>query len=230
MNGVVPVVAVDGPSGVGKGTLCLALSERLRWHLLDSGALYRLVALSALRQRTALDDEATLAGTARRLPVRFEVVPGKGVRIDLDGDDVTRAIRDEAVGEAASRVAALPLVRANLLERQRDFRTAPGLVADGRDMGTVVFPDAPLKLFLTASAEVRAKRRAAQLSVPENSATFEKIYSDIISRDQRDASRATAPLKAADDAVVLDTSELGIDDVFEQTIKLIAERRLKQFD
>lgn len=222
-----PVVAVDGPSGVGKGTLALSLSAHLRWHLLDSGALYRLVALSAMRQRTELDDETTLAGIARTLPVAFSVQPGQGVRIDLAGDDVTRAIREERVGDAASRVAALPAVRANLLERQRDFRTAPGLVADGRDMGTVVFPRAPLKLFLTASAEVRARRRAAQLSVPENSATFEKIYSDIISRDQRDASRTTAPLKPADDAVILDTSELGIDQVLRQAITLIVDRGLQ---
>ena len=148
------------------------------------------------------------------------------MRIDLDGDDVTRAIREESVGEAASRVATLPTVRAGLLDRQRDFQQPPGLVADGRDMGTVVFPDAALKVFLTASALVRARRRAAQLSVSEDSAIFERIYSDIIQRDERDATRATAPLKPADDAVIIDTSELGIEQVFDRVMALIAERRL----
>ncbi|MEC9407755.1 MAG: (d)CMP kinase [Pseudomonadota bacterium] len=222
----VPVVAIDGPSGVGKGTLALTLSQTLGWHLLDSGALYRLVALSAVRRGTALDDAETLGGIARSLPVRFDVQAKQGVRIDLDGDDVTTAIREETVGEAASKVATQPSVRAGLLERQRDFRQAPGLVADGRDMGTVVFPEAPLKIFLNASAEVRARRRAAQLSVAEDSAIFERIYSDIIQRDERDATRATAPLKPADDAVIIDTSELGIEQVFERVMALVVERRL----
>ena len=187
MTAQAPVIAIDGPSGVGKGTLALSVSRAQQWHLLDSGALYRLVALSALRRGTALDDAQVLGETARHLPVRFEVVQDQGVRIDLDGDDVTRAIREESVGEAASRVATLPTVRAGLLDRQRDFQQPPGLVADGRDMGTVVFPDAALKVFLTASALVRARRRAAQLSVSEDSAIFERIYSDIIQRDERDA-------------------------------------------
>lgn len=226
MTAQAPVIAIDGPSGVGKGTLALSVSRAQQWHLLDSGALYRLVALSALRRGTALDDARVLGETARHLPVRFEVVQDQGVRIDLDGDDVTRAIREESVGEAASRVATLPTVRAGLLDRQRDFQQPPGLVADGRDMGTVVFPDAALKVFLTASALVRARRRAAQLSVSEDSAIFERIYSDIIQRDERDATRATAPLKPADDAVIIDTSELGIEQVFDRVMALIAERRL----
>lgn len=226
MTAQAPVIAIDGPSGVGKGTLALSVSRAQQWHLLDSGALYRLVALSALRRGTALDDAQVLGETARHLPVRFEVVQDQGVRIDLDGDDVTRAIREESVGEAASRVATLPTVRAGLLDRQRDFQQPPGLVADGRDMGTVVFPDAALKVFLTASALVRARRRAAQLSVSEDSAIFERIYSDIIQRDERDATRATAPLKPADDAVIIDTSELGIEQVFDRVMALIAERRL----
>ena len=226
MTAQAPVIAIDGPSGVGKGTLALSVSQAQQWHLLDSGALYRLVALSALRRGTALDDARVLGETARHLPVRFEVVQDQGVRIDLDGDDVTRAIREESVGEAASRVATLPTVRAGLLDRQRDFQQPPGLVADGRDMGTVVFPDAALKVFLTASALVRARRRAAQLSVSEDSAIFERIYSDIIQRDERDATRATAPLTPADDAVIIDTSELGIEQVFDRVMALIAERRL----
>ena len=226
MTAQAPVIAIDGPSGVGKGTLALSVSRAQQWHLLDSGALYRLVALSALRRGAALDDAQVLGETARHLPVRFEVVQDQGVRIDLDGDDVTRAIREESVGEAASRVATLPTVRAGLLDRQRDFQQPPGLVADGRDMGTVVFPDAALKVFLTASAWVRARRRAAQLSVSEDSAIFERIYSDIIQRDERDATRATAPLKPADDAVIIDTSELGIEQVFDRVMALIAERRL----
>lgn len=225
-NNRAPVVAIDGPSGVGKGTLALSVADALGWHLLDSGSLYRLTALRALDTATALDDGDALAGLARALPVTFHVDHGVGVSIDMNGRDVTRAIRDEQVSQAASKVAAVPAVRAALLQRQRDFRKSPGLVADGRDMGTVVFADAPLKLFLTASVEERARRRVAQLSASGRRAIFDQIYSDISERDHRDATRAQAPLVPADDAVVIDTSDLSISQVLDKAMHLIGRRGL----
>lgn len=204
-----PVITFDGPSGSGKGTLSRALAAELGWHLLDSGALYRLVALAARRDSLAPGsraDVARAADLARALDVAFRVTEDGGERVLLAGEDVTAAIRDEAVGGLASHFAAEPAVRQALLALQRDFRVPPGLIADGRDMGTVVFPDAELKLFVTASAAERARRRHAQLSASGAGANIDQIYKEIVARDERDAARAHSPLKPASDAVVLDTT------------------------
>jgi 3-phosphoshikimate 1-carboxyvinyltransferase len=202
----VPVVAIDGPAASGKGTIAAAVASALSFHLLDSGSLYRLVAQKALDDHIALDDEKALAAAAGGLAVEFS-----GERVRLDGRDVTEAIRGEAVSIAASRVAVHPAVRAALIDRQRGFRRAPGLVADGRDMGTVVFPDATLKVFLTASPEERARRRHKQLIEKGISITMDGLLRDIRERDARDAGRTAAPLVPAPDAVLLDTTELSID-------------------
>ena len=222
----IPVIAVDGPSGSGKGTLAVRLALALRWHLLDSGALYRAVAWSALEEATALDDGQALADLARRLNARFDVVDEHNVIVRANDLDISRQIRDEAVGIAASRVAALPPVRAALLETQHRFRRAPGLVADGRDMGTVVFPDAPLKIFLEASAEERARRRYKQLKDKDLGVSLRALLESIRERDERDRSRAVSPLKPAGDAVVIDSSALSIDAVFEQVWQLASDRGL----
>lgn len=218
----VPVIAVDGPSGVGKGTLCQALAQHLGWHLLDSGSLYRLTALAAQKHGVPLEDESQLAVLAAGLDVRFETLLGQETRVLLEGEDVGAAIRSEACGNAASRVAALPAVRAALLQRQRDFRRPPGLVADGRDMGTVVFPDAPVKVFLTASPGARAIRRYNQLREKGISVSLAALAKEIAERDARDAGRAIAPLKPASDAHVLDTTELGIAAVRQQALMILA--------
>ncbi len=222
----VPVIAVDGPSGSGKGTLAARLARSLRWHLLDSGALYRAVAWSALAQATPLDDGAALAELARRLRARFDVAGDDDVRVSVDAVDVSLQIREEAVGVAASRVAALPPVRAALLRTQHEFRRAPGLVADGRDMGTVVFTDASLKIFLDASAEERARRRYKQLKDKDLGVSLRALLESIRERDERDRSRAVSPLIPAADAVVIDSSALSIDAVFEKVSQLALERGL----
>jgi CMP/dCMP kinase len=221
----VPVIAVDGPSGSGKGSLCRRLSAALGFHLLDSGALYRLTALSALRQGIALDDAAALVRVALALDITFRVGDGDPpVRALLDGEDVDRELRSEACGGAASQVAAVPAVRHALLERQRAFRRRPGLVADGRDMGTVVFPDAALKLFLTASAKERASRRYKQLIAKGISASLRDLLTDIRERDLRDSERSTAPLVPAADAVLLETDGVAPDAVFERALALVRQR------
>lgn len=206
---VVPVITVDGPSGSGKGTISRMLAGELGFHFLDSGALYRLLALAANRRGVSLQDETGLAALCPELDIRFPA-EGDAETVLLAGEDVTRDIRTEAAGAGASQVAALPAVRAALLKRQRDFRTGPGLVADGRDMGTVVFPDARAKFFLTASAEVRAERRCNQLKQMGIDSVYEDILGDIRARDERDAGRAVAPLRAARDALQVDTSEMDI--------------------
>ena len=206
MTSLPPVIAVDGPAASGKGTIAAGVARALGFHLLDSGALYRLVALKAIEAGIPFDAEPALAAAAAALDVTF----GDG-RIVLDGRDVTDRLRDEAVSAAASRVAVHPAVRSALIGRQRAFRQPPGLVADGRDMGTVVFPDAPLKVFVTASPEERARRRHKQLIEKGNSVTLQSLLRDIRERDARDASRAAAPLVAAADAVILDTTDMTID-------------------
>jgi len=221
----IPVLTIDGPSGSGKGTIASLVAQDLGWHLLDSGALYRLVAFGAAQQGIEMDDEATLADYAATMNVAFQVVEGTTEVVTLlDNQAVGDAIRSETCGNNASRVAALSRVREALLQRQRDFRQAPGLVADGRDMGTVVFPDAGLKIFLTASAEVRAERRYKQLKEKGISASLAGLREEISERDARDSERKVAPLKPAADAVVVDTSELNIDEVVNQVMTLARSR------
>ena len=220
-----PVITIDGPSGSGKGTVAGILAKRLGWNLLDSGALYRLLAFAAGNHGVALDNEALLEKLAAHLDVQFiGATDGKPARISLEGDDVTHAIRSETVAAGASKVAALPAVRDALLQRQRAFLEFPGLVADGRDMGTVVFPDAPLKVFLTASAEERARRRYLQLKAKGDDVSLSGLLDEIRARDERDTQRAIAPLKPAADAIQLDSTELSIEQVLERIMSEIALR------
>lgn len=220
-----PVIAIDGPSGSGKGTLSQLLARKLGFHLLDSGALYRLVALAALKANADLDNEERIAAIAGALDVSFDV-SGESTRVLLAGEDVTLAIRQEKVSMSASVVAAYPKVRAALLQRQRDFQRAPGLVADGRDMGTTVFPEAPLKIFLTASAQARAERRFKQLQEKGEAVDMAELVRDIEDRDARDSNRAVSPLKPAADAVLLDSTAMGIDEVLETMLTLVRAKGL----
>jgi cytidylate kinase len=220
----VPVLAIDGPSGSGKGTVSRRIAEHLGWHLLDSGALYRLVALAGQRTGLAPDDEAGHAALAGSLQVTFGQDSSGAERVLLgsDGVDVTAAIRAEEAGQGASRVAAWPAVRQALLGRQRAFARAPGLVADGRDMGTVVFPAAPLKIFLTASPEERARRRYNQLKDKGSGANLAALSLEIAERDRRDSTRSVSPLVPAVEAIVVDSTHLGIEAVVDL---ILAEAR-----
>ena len=220
----VPVVTVDGPSGSGKGTIGRGVAARLGWHLLDSGALYRLVGLAAARQRVGLNDADALAAVAAVMRVRFSA---DAERVELEGADVTPSLRTENAGEAASRVAAMPAVREALLQRQRDFARPPGLVADGRDMGTVVFPSATLKVFLTASAEERASRRHKQLKEKGIDVSLPDLSWDIAQRDARDASRSVAPLKPASDARVIDSTSLTPEEVIARILKWLEDAGIR---
>jgi cytidylate kinase len=211
----VPVLAIDGPGGAGKGTICQLVAKKLGWHLLDSGALYRLTALAASKHGVELNNEESVAVLAKHLDVQFIPQDEGLVHTLLEGENVSTAIRTEEIGGMASKVAALPAVRQALLERQRDFAQAPGLVADGRDMGTVVFPSAPVKIYLTASAEERAKRRFLQLQEKGVDADIQVILADIQERDDRDMNREVAPLKPAVDSLVVESTNMSIDQVLD---------------
>lgn len=223
----VPVIAVDGPSGVGKGMVTRALQARLQgWHLLDSGALYRLLALAACQRSLNLADAAAVASLASSLQIEFLQGDQNKELIKLNGIDVTSQVRAEATGGLASRIASLPEVRRALFDRQLAFRASPGLIADGRDMGTVVFPDATLKIFLEASADERAKRRHAQLREMGVDATLDDLRTEIIQRDERDRARAIAPLIPAEDAVTIDTTTLSPAQVLAKVDELLKSRGL----
>jgi cytidylate kinase len=216
----IPVITVDGPGGSGKGTITTRLANHLGWHFLDSGALYRLTALAVMKKCIPVGDEAALGSAAANLDIRFDT-SGNAVRAVLEGEDVTDDLRKEDTGVMASRIAAIAAVRAALKERQRRFRQPPGLVADGRDMGTVIFPDARLKIFLTASAEVRAERRYKQLKEKGESVNLTRLFREIKARDKRDESRDVAPLRPAEDAVIIDSTGLSIEEVFDKVVSLI---------
>ncbi len=220
-----PVITVDGPGGAGKGTLCYSLASQLGWHMLDSGALYRVTALAALEGDISLNDEEALAELARHLKLSFVPAAEGLTQVLLDGRDISLAIRSEACSAAASKVAAMGEVRAALLSRQREMAIAPGLVADGRDMGTVVFPAAPLKIFLTASAEARAERRHRQLMAKGESVTLARLLETIEERDARDRNRAESPLVPATDALVVDSTGISADSVLDTVLQ---EARLRE--
>ena len=219
---LMPVITVDGPSGSGKGTVCRLLADKLGWDVLDIGAIYRVLSLAALHHQIALDNEEALVPLAANLDVQFLVDSQTNAgKVILEGEDVTSTIRNEEVGAAASKVAALPRVREALLRRQRAFKTERGLIADGRDMGTVVFQDAPLKIYLTASAQERARRRFVELNERGLDVTLSGLLQDIQARDERDMNRTVAPLVPADDAIEIDTSELNAQQVFDKVITLV---------
>ena len=219
----VPVLTIDGPSGSGKGTISRLLAARLGWHFLDSGALYRGVGVAAGWEDVDLADPEALQRLAERTRVGFRDAEDGEPRVLVDGVDATDELRTETAGAAASAIAAMPGVRAVLVERQRAFRRPPGLVADGRDMGTVIFPDAPYKVFLTASAEERARRRHKQLSAKGLEVTLDSLLREILARDARDAQRSVAPLKPADDAVTVDSTGVPIDAVVERVLHLLPD-------
>ena len=218
------IVTIDGPSGSGKGTIAQLLADELGWHLLDSGALYRVLAYAALQRGITIESESDeLIALAASLPVSFSTIDG-ATHAQLDGESVEAHIRTETAGNAASKVASMPAVRQALLQRQHDFAEPPGLVADGRDMGTTVFPEAPAKIFLTASVEERAQRRYNQLKQKGIDANFRALSQEIAERDERDASRSASPLRPADDALILDSSGLPIEQVLQRAKEWLVER------
>ena len=220
----IPVIAVDGPSGTGKGTICSHLATWLGWNLLDSGALYRIIAVAAEKNHLDFDDESAIADIAESLDAVFQQpLPGKDITVIFEGDDITQKIRTEACGNSASQIAILPQVRSALLDRQRQFQQSPGLIADGRDMGTVVFTDAPLKIYLIATAEERAKRRYKQLKQKGFDVNLPRLAADIAERDTRDSQRTISPLKPADDAIVVDTTKMDISEVIKKIENLVQE-------
>lgn len=226
MEGLVPVIAIDGPSGSGKGTIARKIALQLGWNLLYSGALYRLLALAGRRRGFDPNDEAAHAVLARTMNIRFSGDASGEEQIWLGGDEVSGEIRTEQAGEGASRVAAMSTVRTALLERQRQFAQEPGLVADGRDMGTVVFPDSPLKIFLTATAEERARRRYKQLKDKGIGVSLAALSQELAERDRRDTNRPISPLKPAGDAEIIDSTALGVDEVANAVLKLAKARGL----
>ncbi len=207
---LIPVLAIDGPSGVGKGTVARIMAQKLGWHLLDSGAIYRAFALAVDARNIDVTDESALVEVANNLDLAFKTeTDSELVSVYLDGQDVSKVLRTEQTGEMASKIASIGVVRAALLKRQQAFAKAPGLVADGRDMGTVVFADAPFKVFLTASAQERANRRLKQLQNQGSEGIISQILADVVARDERDSSRKHSPLKPAKDALIIDTTELS---------------------
>lgn len=217
------VITIDGPSGAGKGTVSAMLAARLGWHFLDSGAIYRVLAVASLHHQIDAQDELGLVPLASGLDVNFDIQDGQ-TRIILEGEDVSDSIRTEEVGALASQVASLPRVREALLRRQRAFREDPGLVADGRDMGTVVFPSAEAKIFLTASAEERARRRYKQLKDKGRDVSIDRLLTDIKARDERDINRSVAPLKAAEDALVLDSTQMTVEQVLDTVVEFVEKK------
>lgn len=219
-----PIVTIDGPSGAGKGTVSQILATRLGWKLLDSGAIYRVLALAAIHHNVELDNEASLTLLAAHLDVQFITTNANGIKVVLEGEDVSHTIRSQECSNAASKVAAFPSVREALLRRQRAFAEAPGLIADGRDMGTVVFPSTPAKLYLTASAEERAQRRYNQLQDKGFDVNIERLLAEVIERDERDMNRPVAPLIPAEDALIIDTTTISIDEVVELALAHIKQK------
>jgi cytidylate kinase len=221
-----PVITIDGPSGAGKGTVSTLLAKKLGWHFLDSGAIYRVLAVASIHHQIPAEDETGLLPLASGLDVNFETTEN-GVRVILEGEDVSDTIRTEDVGATASKIASLPSIREALLRRQRGFKQSPGLVADGRDMGTVVFPEAQVKIFLTASADERADRRFKQLKGMGQDVSMLRLLQDIKARDERDANRTVAPLVPAKDAFVIDSTGLNIEQVLEKIEMFIEEKLIK---
>lgn len=224
MEQSIPVITIDGPSGAGKGTVCRLLAQKLGWEILDSGAIYRVLALAAIHHQIEPSDEESLLPLAAHLDVQF-VPDESGSKIVLEGEEVTRAIRTEEVGGVASQIAALPRVREALLRRQRAFRQLPGLIADGRDMGTIVFPDAFVKVFLTASAEERANRRYLELKEKGHDVKIADLLTEIQARDDRDMNRSVAPMVPADDAISIDSTHISAQEVYNQLIEVIENKR-----
>jgi len=224
MNEQIPLITIDGPSGAGKGTAARLVAEQLGWHLLDSGAIYRVLAVATQYHHLSIDDEEPLIPIAAHLDVQFEITPDGESKVILEGEDVTNTIRTEEIGAIASKVAAFPRVREALLRRQRAFKVSPGLVADGRDMGTVVFVDAPVKVFLTATAEERADRRFNQLKDKGYDVKLTRLLDDIRQRDERDQNRKVAPLVPAEGALIIDSTKLSISEVVDRIFSFTNEK------
>lgn len=223
LNKTVPVITVDGPSGTGKGTICLLLASHLHWHYLDSGAIYRGLALAAELNQVELSDTEALLHLARTLDLEFKVSNQNKVSVVLSGKDVTKSIRSEHCSKKASSISSIPEIRKALLQRQRDYAQWPGLVTDGRDMGTVVFPDAVLKLYLDADQDERARRRYLQLKEAGNNVSLAQVVDELVKRDERDTNRSHSPLKPAEKSVIINTTNINIDQLFDQILKIIKQ-------